>query len=93
MTANIELPHILAQLCQGAREIPVEGATVDAALHDLVRRHPLLRRHLFDDSGGLRGYINVYRNEEDVRFTEMGLGTKIRSGDTLLIVASVAGGS
>ena len=69
----------------------VAGATVAEALRDLTSRYPQLRRHLYDDHGRLRGFVNVFVNEEDVRDLE-GEATRLRPGDTLTILPSVAGG-
>src|SRR5207245_9060820 len=77
----------------GARQAAgeVEGATVADALSALVERHAELRRHLFDESGNLRRFVNVYKNEDDVRHLEQD-ATPLAPGDTLTIVPSIAGG-
>jgi adenylyltransferase/sulfurtransferase len=57
-----------------------------------VDRHPPLRRHLYDDKGERRGYVNVFLNDDEVRGLAHDFGTSVRDGDTLMIVPSIAGG-
>jgi rhodanese-related sulfurtransferase/molybdopterin converting factor small subunit len=83
---------MLAAICEGARVVAAQGATVREVLVDLTRQYPLVRRHLYDDGGELRGYVNIYRNDEDVRYLE-GLSTPVRPGDVIVVVPSVAGGA
>jgi adenylyltransferase/sulfurtransferase len=72
--------------------VPVAGATVGEALRELATTFPPLLRHLYGDDGRLRSYVNIYVNEEDVRWLE-GERTPLREGDTLTIVPSIAGGA
>jgi molybdopterin converting factor small subunit len=86
------LPLALRDYTDGAEEIEVAGDTVAAALEDLVLSHPALRRHLYTDAGELRGYVNVYLNADEVRGLPGGMRAPVQSGDTLMIVPSIAGG-
>jgi molybdopterin converting factor small subunit len=88
----IRLPTPLRPFAEGRVEVNVEGASVGAALQDLTRQHPGLRPHLYTEGGGLRAYVNVFRNEDDVR-TLQGEATPLREDDRLLIVPSIAGGT
>ncbi|HUJ27551.1 MAG TPA: ubiquitin-like small modifier protein 1 [Myxococcales bacterium] len=73
-------------------EVVVENAgTVQAALEELSRKHPGIREKLLDDKGGLRRYVNLFKNDEDVRHAQ-GLGTSLKEGDRLTIVPAIAGG-
>jgi MoaD family protein len=72
-------------------KIDVDGATVREVLDRLVERHPGLRGRLLDDGGELNRFVNVYVNDEDVRFLE-NLGTALKAGDTVTLVPSIAGG-
>ncbi len=92
MSATVHLPGMLAAICGGARDIPADGATVQEVLTDLTRKFPLIRRHLYDDRGDLRGYVNIYRNEDDVRFLD-GMSTTVTLRDVVVVVPSVAGGA
>ena len=91
-TALVRIPTPLRAYAGGRSEVGVSGATVAAALQDLTSRYPQLRRHLYDDHGRLRGFVNVFLNEEDVRDLE-GEATPVAPGDTLTIVPSIAGGA
>ena len=90
--SKVRIPGTLQALANGADEITVTADTVQAALNELVQHHPRLRRHLFDDAGSLRGYVNIYLNEEDVRYLK-GLNTSFERNDVITIVPSVAGGA
>ncbi len=91
MSVRIGIPAPLRGYTGGRAQVDVAAATVGAALRELAREYPQLRRHLFADDGRLRSYVNVYRNEEDVRFLE-GERTPVTEGDALVIVPSIAGG-
>jgi sulfur-carrier protein adenylyltransferase/sulfurtransferase len=89
MSPRVFLPAPLRPFADGAAEVDVEAATVDAAIAALVRCYPAMRRHLYDDHGRLRGYVNVYHNDEAARDPHAPLAPD----DTLTIVPSIAGGS
>jgi adenylyltransferase/sulfurtransferase len=72
--------------------VAVKGGTVAEALSELVAKHPELRRHLYTDDGKLRAFVNVYLNDEDVRYLQKE-ATIIKDSDTISIVPSIAGGS
>jgi sulfur-carrier protein len=91
VNATVHLPGMLAAICGGTNDVDADGTTVDEVLADLTRQYPLLRRHLYDDHGGLRGYVNIYRNEEDVRYLD-GMSTTVGKRDVIMVVPSVAGG-
>jgi sulfur-carrier protein adenylyltransferase/sulfurtransferase len=92
VTARVQLPAALREYTAGAAEVEVQARDVDDALAQLAGRHPVLRRHLYDDTGALRGYVRVYLNADDVRDLDRGGGTTLRDGDVILIVPSIAGG-
>jgi sulfur-carrier protein adenylyltransferase/sulfurtransferase len=89
---KILLPTPLRPFADGAATIDVGGSTVGDALSELVTRHPQLRKHLYDDAGKLRSFVNLYRNDEDVRYLERE-GTALTAADSLSIVPSIAGGA
>ena len=89
---HVQLPLALRDHTSGRDEVDVAGETIRDALSDLVERHPSLRRHLYNDSGELRGYVNVYLNDDEVRHLTHGAATRVRAGDRLMIVPSIAGG-
>jgi len=89
---KILLPTPLRPYAEGAATIDVEASTVADALSELVARHPQLRKHLYDDAGKMRSFVNLYRNDEDVRYLERE-GTSLTAADSLSIVPSIAGGA
>ena len=91
MSVIIHIPTPLRRFTGEQGEVQVEGATVGEAMQDLVRRHPPLQRHLFTDDGALRSFVNLFLNDEDVRYMKQG-NTPVREGDTLSIIPSIAGG-
>jgi len=88
---TLHIPTPLRRFTGEQGEIQIAGATVAEALRDLVRQHPALERHLFTPEGTLRSFVNVFKNEEDVRFLDKG-ETPIADGDVLSIIPSIAGG-
>ena len=72
--------------------VEVGGATIHEALGGLTSRYPDLRKHLFTDEGKLRAFVNLYLNDEDVRYLPAKEATPVSSGDALSIIPSIAGG-
>jgi molybdopterin converting factor small subunit len=91
MAVTIKLPTQLRASAGGNATIPVEGETVGAVLEALYAVHPELRDSLSDGDGGLRRFVNVYVDGEDVRFGD-GLATSVRDGGEVQILPAVAGG-
>jgi molybdopterin synthase sulfur carrier subunit len=91
MPVMVRIPTPLRSLTKGSAEVQVKGDTVDDVVHDLERQFPGLRDRLMDEKGELRRFINLYVNEEDVRFLE-GRTTSLKDGDTISIVPAIAGG-
>ena len=89
--AKIFIPTPLRIYADNRSAVDVKGASVGEALDDLVQRHPALKQHLFDDSGQLRSFVNIYRNDDDIRYLDREQ-TELSSGDELSIVPSIAGG-
>ena len=89
---KVLIPTALRQFAgkQDAAEVP--GATVGEVLDELTRRHGDLRRQLYNDEGRLRSFVNVYINDEDIRYLQKD-ATPVEEGDTISIVPSIAGGS
>jgi len=71
--------------------VDVKGGTVGEALSSLVSQHPELKRHLYTDEGKLRSFVNIYVNDEDVRYMQKE-ATAIKDSDVISIVPSIAGG-
>ncbi len=88
---KILIPTPLRQYAEKNDAVDVNAGTVGEALSGLTSRHPELRKHLYTDDGRLRAFVNVYLNDEDIRY----LGkeqTPVKESDTLSIVPSIAGG-
>ena len=92
MTVPVTIPTPLRGYAGGQKTINVEGQTVGEALQVLTTKYPNLRQHLFGEDGQLRSFVNVYLNDEDVRYLQK-TDTPITALDRLSIVPSVAGGS
>jgi len=92
VSALVQLPSALREYTSGAAQIETSAPDVGSALSELSARHPLLRRHLFNDAGELRGYVRVYLNDADVRDLAERERTRVNAGDVILIVPSIAGG-
>lgn len=92
MTAHILVPAPLRDYVGGRREIAVRAATVGDALEELTGLNADLRRHLLDDEGRLRRFVNVFVNEDDIRALA-GPATPLADGDEILLVPTIAGGA
>ena len=92
MAIEVRIPTILRTYTDGAKQIQGSGATLDELITDLEKRHGGLRDRLIDNGGGLRRFVNVYLNDEDVRFLD-GLDTPVKDGDTVTVLPAVAGGA
>jgi molybdopterin synthase sulfur carrier subunit len=91
MSINVRIPTQLRTLTGGAGEVSVEGSTVGEVLKALDAAHTGFAERLFDESGELRRFVNIFVADEDVRFLD-GLATPVAEGQTLSIVPAVAGG-
>ena len=91
MAIEVRIPTILRTYTDGAKAVEGSGATLDELLADLDARHPGLRARLVNDEGGLHRFVNVYVNDEDVRFLG-GLSTSLADGDAVTVLPAVAGG-
>lgn len=90
MAIEVNIPTILRQYTGGEKTVAGRGATLAELLSDLDARHPGLADRLLDN-GGLRRFVNVYVNDEDVRFLG-GLETPLSDGDSVTVLPAVAGG-
>jgi MoaD family protein len=90
MAIEVRIPTILRTYTGGAKSVEGSGDTLGDVLSDLESRHQGLRERLVED-GGLRRFVNVYLNDEDVRFLG-GLQTPVKDGDSVTVLPAVAGG-
>jgi sulfur-carrier protein len=91
MSTTVRIPSQLRPLSGGAGEVQLEGSTVGDVLKALDVAHPGFADRLFDESGNLRRFVNVFLADEDVRFLQ-GLSSPVAPGQTISIVPAVAGG-
>jgi MoaD family protein len=88
---TVKIPPVLRAHTDGEAEVAARGSTVGDVLRELAASYPETRAQLFADGGDLNRYVNVYRNDEDVRVLE-GLETPVSDSDTVVILPAMAGG-
>ena len=90
MAVTVRIPTPLRTLTGGLDEVTVEGSTVRAVIDSLETSYPGIKDRLCDDKG-VRRFVNIYANDEDIRFLE-NLETEVKDGDAVQIVPAIAGG-
>jgi adenylyltransferase/sulfurtransferase len=90
---TIYIPTPLRPYAGGQSAVELNAATITGALDSLTDTHPELRKHLFTGEGKLRAFVNLYLNDEDVRYLPAKEATAVASTDTLSIIPSIAGGA
>ncbi len=90
-TVTLYIPTPLRGFVGGDSSVSVSGETVSEALRQLVTLHPQIKTHLYTEAGDLRSFVNIYKNDDDVRYLN-GEQTTLQAGDVLSIVPSIAGG-
>lgn len=88
---SVRIPTVLRKFTDNQAEVTAVGGTVLNAIKDLSSKHPSLQSHLFDAEDSLRSFVNIYVNDEDVRYLD-GNDTALKEGDRLAIIPAVAGG-
>jgi molybdopterin converting factor small subunit len=91
MAVTVRIPTVLRKHTDGEKTVEGTGATISALLDDIATRHAGLTKAITDDEGSLAGFINVYLNDEDIRYLD-GADTELRDGDELSLLPAVAGG-
>lgn len=91
MAIEVRIPTVLRKHTGGAKAVAGSGATIRELLDDLDARHPGIKGAVTADDGALARFINVYLNDEDIRFLD-GIDTKLQDGDEVAILPAVAGG-
>jgi molybdopterin converting factor small subunit len=90
--SKIHIPTPLRQYVGKQSTVEVKAATIAEAMSALVEQHPDLRRHLYTEDGKLRAFVNLYLNDEDIRYLQKE-ETAVKDGDNISIVPSIAGGA
>ncbi|HTO12368.1 MAG TPA: ubiquitin-like small modifier protein 1 [Candidatus Binatia bacterium] len=91
MPVTVRIPTPLRALAKGNADVQSKGDTIEDLIGDLERQFPGLRERLVDEAGELRRFINIYVNQEDIRFLD-NKATKLKDGDEVAIVPAIAGG-
>lgn len=91
MSVEVRLPTLLRPHAGGAAALSADGSTVGEVFQALIAEHPGLASNLIDDDGQLHKFVNVYRNDDDIRYLDQ-LDTKVADGDVISILPAVAGG-
>jgi sulfur-carrier protein len=91
MSLKVSIPTPLRRYTDGQSLVEVSGSSVASALDSLLQRYPVLKKQLYTDDGRLRSFVNVYLNDEDIRYLQQ-TETAVKPGDTISIVPSIAGG-
>ena len=89
--ATVRIPSPLRRLTKGEAEVAASGETIAAVLDDLDAQYPGLKERICDENGEIRRFVNIYLNDEDVRFLD-GKETKVGPEDTISIIPAIAGG-
>lgn len=90
--ATVRIPTPLRKLTNGADEVVVAGATIGELLTELEKKHPGVKERVCDASGQVRRFVNIFANDEDIRFLQ-NLDTPVKDSDEVSIVPAIAGGS
>ncbi len=91
MAVKVRIPTPLQKLTQNKVEVDANGSTISELVDDLERNYPGIKERICDENGKVRRFINIYVNEEDVRFLQ-GDSTQIKDGDEVSIIPAIAGG-
>jgi sulfur-carrier protein len=92
VSVEVRIPTMLRSAVGGSSAISVDGATIGEILDELARRFPALAGQIVTDDGSLHKFVNVYLNDDDIRYLAK-LDTKVGEGDTVSILPAVAGGA
>ncbi len=91
MSITVEIPTALRRFTEGTATLTCSAGSLPEVLAQITERYPGLRPHLQDEKGQVRAFLNIYVNEEDIRFLG-GAGYQFQEGDRVLLVPSIAGG-
>jgi molybdopterin synthase sulfur carrier subunit len=92
MAVNVRIPTPLRKLTGEKETVQANGATIQAVVDDLERQFPGLKERLCDERGELRRFVNIYLNDQDIRFAQ-GKATAVKDGDEISIIPAIAGGN
>ncbi len=91
MSITVHVTSVIEKLVDGQKRVSAEGATVAEVIADIDRRYPGFRSQVVDEQGNPHRFVNVYLNDEDIRYLQ-GANTALREGDSVSILPALAGG-
>jgi molybdopterin synthase sulfur carrier subunit len=91
MTVNVRIPTPLRKLTQDRDVVQTSGKTIQEIVENLEKQYPGLKERLCDERGELRRFVNIYLNDEDIRFAQ-GKQTPVKDGDEISVIPAIAGG-
>ena len=91
MPKKVRIPTPLRKLTNNEEVVEISAATIGEAIAELQKRFPGIKERLVDETGGIRRFVNVYVNEEDIRFLQ-NQETALKEGDEVSIIPAIAGG-
>ncbi|MFQ5442690.1 MAG: ubiquitin-like small modifier protein 1 [Thermodesulfobacteriota bacterium] len=91
MPVKVRIPTPLRKITNNQDEVAADGATIAEVIEDLEKNYPGLKERICEDDGNLRRFVNIYLNDEDIRFKE-NLATALKENDELSIIPAIAGG-
>ncbi len=92
MAVTVRIPTPLRRLTQNQPEVDVEGDTIESLIENLEANYPGIKERICDESGNIRRFVNIYLNDEDIRFLD-GNATAVKDGDEISVIPAIAGGS
>ena len=91
MSVKIIIPIALRQYAENRDSVELSGQNIGELLNNLMQKFPNMKKHLFSEDGQIRNFVNVYVNDDDIRYLENN-ATQLKEGDVISIIPSVAGG-
>lgn len=91
MIVKVKIPQVLQKLTENKFEVEVEGRNITELIDNLDKKYKGIKERLCDEEGNVRRFINIYVNNEDMRFLD-GVNTKLKDGDEVSIIPAIAGG-
>ena len=92
MAVTVRIPTPLRRLTQNQPEVEAEGDTIESLIESLETNYPGIKERICDESGNIRRFVNIYLNDEDIRFLD-GNATAVKDGDEISVIPAIAGGS
>ena len=92
MAVTVRIPTPLRRLTQNQPEVEAEGDNIESLIENLEANYPGIKERICDESGNIRRFVNIYLNDEDIRFLD-GNATAVKDGDEISVIPAIAGGS